>query len=67
MKGIIQCPVCQELHHYKISHQVLAFSCGFLNGVIHLPFYSAEDIEKHKKESEPKGWKNPFGKGADDG
>jgi len=68
MKGIIQCPVCQELHHYKISHQVLAFACPFLNGVIHLPFYSAKDIEEHKKEAEPKGWKSVFKKKeADDG
>ena len=50
----IQCPICSELHEYKIDHQVLAFACGFLNGVLHLPFYSEQDIEKHKKEAEPK-------------
>ena len=50
----IQCPICSELHKYKIDHQVLAFACGVLNGVIHLPFYSEQDIEKHKKEAEPK-------------
>ena len=26
----IQCPICSELHEYKIDHQVLAFACGFL-------------------------------------
>jgi len=54
MKGIIQCPICGHNHDYKINHQVLAFACSFLNGVIHLPFYSAKDIEEHKKETEPK-------------
>ena len=68
MKGIISCFVCGENHHYKIAHQVLAFVCPFLNGAIHLPFYSAEDIEKHKKEAEPKGFRNIFkGKGAESG
>jgi len=69
MKGVIQCPVCGHNHDYKISHQVLAFACSFLNGVIHLPFYSAKEIEEHKKEAEPKGWKNLFErkKEADDG
>lgn len=67
MKGVIQCPVCQELHHYKIAHQVLAFPCDFLNGVIHLTFYSAQDIAEYKKEAEPRSLKNTFRKGADDG
>ncbi len=49
MKGVIQCPVCGLVHDYKISHQVLAFACPFLNGVIHLNFYSAKEIEEHKK------------------
>jgi len=60
MKGIIQCPICGLIHDYKISHQVLAFACPFLNGIIHLPFYSAKDIEEHKEEAEPKTWKNLF-------
>ena len=69
LEHFIVCPICQELHHYKISHQVLAFACPFLNGVIHLNFYSAKDIEEHKKEAEPKTWKNLFErrKEADDG
>ena len=60
MKGIIQCPICGHNHDYKINHQVLAFACSFLNGVIHLPFYSTQDIAEHKKEAEPKTWKNLF-------
>ena len=56
----IQCPICSELHPYKIDHQVLAFACDYLNGVLHLPFYSEQDIQKHKKEAEPKRVKSIF-------
>lgn len=61
----IKCPVCGELHKFKTDHGVLAFVCSFLNGAIHLPFYSAKDIEDHKKEAEPKSLKNIFKKGGD--
>mgnify|MGYP001600451181 FL=1 len=60
MKGIISCFVCGENHDYKISHQVLAFACPFLGGIFHFNFYTKEDIEKHKKEAEPKRRKGGF-------
>lgn len=60
MKGFIRCLVCDELHPFKKAHGVIAFPCPFLDGVIHLPFHSVEDIEKHKKEAEPKGHTNFF-------
>ena len=63
MKHFLQCPFCHSLHHYKQSDGVIAFACGFLNGIVHWDFYSKEDIEKHKKEAEPKtSWKNIFRK-----
>ena len=63
MKGYISCFICGELHEYKKSDGVIAFACDFLGGIIHWDFYSKEDIEKHKKEAEPKtSWKNIFRK-----
>lgn len=61
-KHFLQCPMCGELHHFKIDHNVLAFACDFLEGVVHWDFYSKEEIERHKKEAEPKGGNNIFRK-----
>ena len=65
MKHFLDCFFCGELHEFKKSDGVIAFLCPFLNGVIHLDFHSKEDIERHKKEAEPKSWKNIFRKRGD--
>lgn len=63
MKHFLTCPFCDCLHEFK-KDIVIAFFCPFLDGVIHFEFFTKERIEEHKKEAEPKSWKNIFRKGV---
>ena len=59
MTGLV-CPFCSEFHEFRKGIQIIAFACPQIGGIVHLPFFTKENIEEMKREAMPLSYRNIF-------